>query len=298
MAINIDNSFIRQFGDNIEHVSQQMGSKLRGAVMEMRVKGKDFTIERLQNPNDTLSVINSRHADTVISDLTHSRRVGFMTPFARSYMIDDEDKVRLLLDPTSSYVEQIAGEMNRTIDDKIIAAMMGNAYAGENGATTVALPAAQHIAAGGTGLTLAKAKQALKILMANHVDIDREDLYLATNAAGMEDLIGDSGLISRDFVPYQPNVDGKVLMVAGFKVIHVERLSTYNGEYTTTAPSSSSRPALAFAKSGVRMGVAIDKILDVSREPLKNLNHLITLKTYFGCVRAHDEKVVDIRFVE
>lgn len=294
MTINIDHNFIRQFGDNFESVAQQQSSKLRMAVTEMRVRGKDFTIERLQNPNAELPVVSSRHADTSISDLEHSRRTGSLISYVRSYMLDDEDKVRMLLDPTSDYVDQIAGEMNRTIDNRIIEATLGNAHSGETGGTTVALPAGQQIAHGSTGLTLAKAKTALQTLMSNDVDVDREELYLATNSAGYHDLLSDSGLVSIDFVQFKPNMDGKVPVVAGFKVIHCERLTDYAG----TSAASTNRPAIAMARSAVRLGMAQDKKLRVSEEPTKNLNYLITLKTSFGAERAHDEKVVDVRFQE
>lgn len=294
MAISISDSFIRQFGDNLETTARQMGSKLRSAVLEKRVKGKDFTIERLTDANDTLRVVASRHADTVISDMTHSRRTGFLASYIRTYMVDDEDLVRMLVDPTSEYVRQLAGEMNRTIDDRIIEAALGNAASGETGGTTVALPAGQQIAAGGTGCTLAKVKNALKILMGNDVDVDRADLALAVNAAAYEDLMTDSGLVSLDFSQYQPNMDGRVPVVAGFKIIHAERLTSYTG----TSASSSSRPCIALARDGLRLGVGMDQLVDVSREPLKNLNWVISLKTSFGATRAHDEKVVDIRFAE
>ena len=294
MAINIDHSFIRQFGDALESTARQLGSKLRAAVTEKRVRGKDFTVERLTDANDTLSVIASRHADTVISDLTHSRRTGFIAQYVRAYMVDDEDLVKMLVDPTSDYVQQLAGEMNRTIDDRIIEAALGNAASGETGGTTVALPAGQQIANGSTGLTLDKVKNALKILMANDVDVDRADLSLATNASGYKDLMKDSGLTSLDFSQYQPNMDGRVPMVAGFKIIHAERLTSYTG----TSASTSNRPAIAFSRAGIRLGVSMDQQVHVERETLKNFNWVIGLKTGFGATRAHDEHVVDVRFLE
>jgi hypothetical protein len=294
MAINIDHSFVRQFGDNLELTSRQMGSKLRAGVTEKKVRGKDFTVERLTDANDTLSVVTSRHADTSISDMTHSRRTGFLYSYVRSVMLDDEDKIRMLIDPTSDYVKQLAGELNRTVDDRIIEATLGNAAAGETGGTTVALPAAQQIAAGGTGLTVAKLKQARKILMASDVDIEREGIILATNAAGWEDLASETGLNQFDFYNFRPNIDGQVPMAVGFQIVHAERLTSYTG----TSASSSSRPALVICKSALHLGVSMDQLVDVSREPLKNLNYLITLKTAFGATRVHDDKVIDIRFAE
>ena len=55
-------------------------------------------------------------------------------------LIDDADKVRMLVDPTSSYAKAAAAAMNRTIDDQIIAALGGAADTGVAGATSVALP--------------------------------------------------------------------------------------------------------------------------------------------------------------
>lgn len=294
MTINIDHNFVRQFGDTFEQVANQYSSKLRMAVQEIRVRGKDFTIERLSNPNDTLPVVASRHADTSISDLDHSRRTGFLTSYARAYMIDEEDKVRMLLDPSSDYVGQMAGEFNRTIDDRIIEAALGDAASGETGGTTVALPAGQKIAHGSAALTLDKCKTAMKILMANNVDRDREDLYLAVNAEGYNDLVSDSGMTSIDNVDFKSAMDAKVPVVAGFKVIHAERLSDYTG----TSAASTNRPAIAFAKSGLRLGMGMDKNIRVRDELLKNGNVVALIKTSFGATRAHDEKVVDIRFQE
>lgn len=297
MTINIDHNFVRQFGDTMNLSVQQLGSKLRQAVREERVRGKDFSYEKLLDPNNEMSVITSRHADTVISDLTHSRRVGFLKQYFRAVMIDDEDKVKMLIDPTSDYVRELAGEMNRTVDLRIIEALLGQAASGETGGTLVDLPSAQYIAHGSAGLTLAKAKQALKILMAGDVDIDREDLFIATNAAGYEDLLLDSGLISRDFTQAMPNESGKVpSKIAGFQIIHCQRLSDYTGTTAAAGPAASTnRPAIAFARDALRLGVSMDMMVSVDREPLKQLNHIVTLKTGFGAVRVHDEKVVDIR---
>lgn len=293
MTINIDHNFVQNFGDAFELVSQQMSSKLRQVAREKRVVGESFTIERLYNPNDTLPIVNTQHADLDISDLTHSRRTGFIVDYARGYMIDSEDKVRMLVDPTSSYMEEIAGEFNRTIDDKLIEALLGNSYEGKAGATVSALPAAQQIAHGSAGLTLAKVKQAYKILLKGNVDPDREDLILLTNAEGYEDLMNDTGLVNVQNVPFQVNSNAKVPMVAGFKVVVCERLTSYSG----TSAASSNRPAIAFCASALRLGMAnFEKSL--SKEALKNLNWVLALKTSFGVARASDERVVDIRFQE
>lgn len=297
MSINIDNNFVTNFGDTFELVSQQQMSKLRSCAREKKIVGEAMTIEKLFNPNDTLAPVNSRHADLEISDMSHSRRISYVHDYARGYMIDTEDKVRMLIDPTSSYIEEITGEYNRTIDDALIEALLGSSYNGKTGSTVTALPAAQAIAHGSAGLTLAKVKQAYKILLKGHVDPDREDLILVVNAEGYEDLMNDAGLINIQNVPFRPNYDAKVPQVAGFKVLCCERLNNYVGAGAGTTASSSNRPAIAFASSALRLGTAnFEKA--ITKETLKSLNWVIAMKTSFAVARSHDEKVVDIRFQE
>ena len=52
------------------------------------------------------------------------------------------------------------------MDDEIIAAVSGNAFGGETGSTTIALPSGQKITESGTaGLTIAKLRTAKEILI-------------------------------------------------------------------------------------------------------------------------------------
>ena len=56
-------------------------------------------------------------------------------------LIDQEDKVRMLISPQSEYAQAGAWAMGRAMDDALIAAATGNAFGGVAGGTTVALPA-------------------------------------------------------------------------------------------------------------------------------------------------------------
>lgn len=296
MSFNIDHSRNIQYTDNIVKTVNQFSSKFRGKVIEKKVRGKQFTVERLTDPNETLAIVASRHADTSLSDLEHSRRVINLTSYSRAVMIDDEDKIRMLADPTSDYVQQLAGEFGRTVDDLIIDKLLGDSLAGETGGTTVSLPAAQQIAHGSTGLSVDKLKEARKILMANDVDLDREELYLAVNAEGYEDLLKDSGVESRDFIMNtNVNTTGTLpLSIAGFKIFPCERITSY----TKTSAASTNRPAIAFAKSALQLGIGMDMSASIDRRADKNNNTQVLLKATLGAGRIHEEKVVDIRFQE
>ncbi len=292
MAIN-DNRVV-DYGPVFEVVDKQQRSALRGNVDERRVVGKSFTVERLDDDNDVLPVVSTRHADTAFTDVEHDRRVGHLTSYRDAVRIDDEDQVRMLADPTNGYLMMLARRYNRTIDSLLIEALLGVAYIGEAGTSTSALPSAQVIAHGSAALTLAKLKQARKIMMQGFLDLDRNVPMLAIAASGWEDLSVDTGATSLDNVNYQVNQFGVIKQLAGFQVIDCERLAVHTGQ----SAASTNRPAIAFVKSAVRFGVGMDKQVTAERVFTKGNDVCMMIKGTMGAVRAHDNGVVDIRYQE
>ena len=62
-------------------------------------------------------------------------------------LIDSQDRVRTLIDPTSSYAIAAAYALGRAVDDEIIAACTGTAYTGERlalGLSNYTNPEASH----------------------------------------------------------------------------------------------------------------------------------------------------------
>jgi hypothetical protein len=78
----------------------------------------------------------SRHSDTPQIDTPHARRRVSLADYEFADLIDQQDKVRLLIDPTSSYAQAAAMAMGRAMDDVIISAALGTAYTGETGSTS------------------------------------------------------------------------------------------------------------------------------------------------------------------
>ena len=113
-------------------------------------------------------------------------------------LIDQQDRVRTLIDPTSQYALAAAYAMGRSMDDEIIAAVSGNAFGGETGSTTIALPSAQKITESGTaGLTIAKLRSAKEIMDAASVDpsIPRT---IVVSPKQITDLLGTTEVTSSD----------------------------------------------------------------------------------------------------
>jgi hypothetical protein len=117
---------------------------------------------------DTNSV---RHGDTVLAETDHQARIATMSDFYRAYPLDRNDIPKMLVNPVTGgqYMQSLIAARNRKIDDTIFNALLNNIVSFD-GQTTYSLPAAQIIAAGGTGLTKAKIIQARSIFRANETD--------------------------------------------------------------------------------------------------------------------------------
>jgi hypothetical protein len=144
MSINITTSFVEQYSSNVNLLSQQMGSKLRSSVDEESIVGKNAFFEQI---GSTAAVLRtSRHGDTPQIDTPHSRRRVSLSDYEWADLIDDQDKVRALVDPTSAYAKNAAAAMNRAMDDVIITAFNASASTGVAGGTSTALPSSQKTA--------------------------------------------------------------------------------------------------------------------------------------------------------
>ena len=170
MSSNITTSFVEQYSSNVTMLSQQMGSKLRGSVDVENINGKNAFFDQVGVT--AAQIRTSRHGDTPQIDTPHSRRRLSLADYEWADLVDDVDKVRMLVDPTSSYAKAAAAAMNRSIDDVIITAMNASANTGVAGGTSTDLPSTQKTATSdqSDGLTIAKRVTANKVLDNNEVD--------------------------------------------------------------------------------------------------------------------------------
>ena len=158
MSFEIDNAFVQQFSNNVTHLVQQRGSVLRGAVRTDMQTGKTAFVDQIGGTEPVRR--SARHADTPLIATPHSRRRITLVDYEWADLIDEQDKVRLLAEMEGPYATNAAWAMGRAMDDEIIAAALGTSYTGEEGTTTVALPASQKVLADSAGLTLPKLREA------------------------------------------------------------------------------------------------------------------------------------------
>ena len=286
MSVQITTAFVEQYKSNVFHLAQQKGSKLRDAVRTESIVGKSHFFERI---GSTAAVKRtSRHADTPRVDTPHSRRKVTMDDYDWADLIDDSDKVRLLISPQSEYAKAGAYAMGRTMDDVIIAAATGNAFGGVSGGSTIALPAGQKIAHGSTGLTIAKLISAKETLDAANVDPD-EARTLVCSAKQISDLLGTTQITSADFNSVKALVQGDIDTFMGFKFIRSERLGT---------DSNGNRQVLAFTNTSMGLALGKDIQTKISERADKNYSTQVYLCMTIGATRVEDEKVIEIACTE
>lgn len=285
MSFQVTTAFVQQYSSNVSLLLQQRGSKLRDCVTVGSYTGKAAkAVEQIGSV--TAQARTSRHADTPLISTPHDARWVFPSDYEWADMIDDQDKLRMLIDPTSPYAMNGAYALGRAVDDLIISAALGTSMTGENGSTSTAFATAtQQIAVGGTGLTVAKLRQARRILMTNEVDVMADPLYIAVTAVQLDELLGTTEVTSSDYNTVKTLVSGEIDTFLGFKFIQCERLGT---------DGSGDRRCIAWAKSGLHLGMWNDINTKISERADKSYATQVYVKGTFGATRTEEKKVVEI----
>jgi hypothetical protein len=282
MSNQITTAFVQQYSNNVQMLSQQKGSLLRSAVDVETVVGKNAFFDQV---GSALAVKRTtRHADTPQMDTPHARRRVSLVDYEYADLIDNQDKIRTLIDPTSSYASAAAFALGRAQDDEIIAALSGTAFTGETGSTSTALPSSQKITESGTaGLTIAKLRSAKEILDAASVDpsIAR---YIAVSPKQITDLLGTTEVTSSDFNSVKALANGEVNSFLGFNFIVSNRLTS----------ASSKRLCLVWAMDGCKMAIGQDLMTRIDERSDKGYAHQVYVCQSIGATRMEEDKVVTI----
>ena len=196
MSAQITTAFVNQFSANVTMLSQQMGSLLRSAVDVETINGEKAFFDQVGQAAAVQKT--TRNSDTPIMETPHARRQVSLKDFEYADLVDDQDKIRMLIDPTSTYAQAAAAAIGRAMDDEIISALLGSSNTGKTGSTSVALPAAQKIAHGSAGLTIAKLVEAKQKLDEKSVDPSIRR-YIAVSPKQISDLLNNTTVTSADF---------------------------------------------------------------------------------------------------
>jgi hypothetical protein len=172
----------------------------------------------------------------------------------------------------------------------IYAAIRGTARTGTG---TQVLPAAQKIAEGGTGLTLAKLLTTKELLDAAEIEDEGIDMsgqgmtsgrVIACSSKQLTNLYGTTEIKNIDYNSVKALAEGQIDTFLGFKFIRSERL----------AKTSTTRFAVAWCRSAVALGIGKDIVTSIDTLPTKNYSVQVYARMSIGAVRLEDEGVVEI----
>jgi hypothetical protein len=298
MSVNIPTWYVQQYNQNIQMLVQQKVSRLRTAVRTGTHQGQSAS------PVDQIGTVEMQDVTTRFEpmprvDAPTDRR--WVAPYDADLpqLIDTFDKLKIITDPQSAYVQNAVAAANRKFDDRIGAAFFAAASTGVTGATSTAFDTTNQVVGVSTGgttsnLNVAKLEAGRKILLANEVNLEDEAIFVAVTATEDQSLRNEIQVISMDFNEKPVfNDKGLIMSWRGFNFVHSER-----SWLTTTATddlAGSSKQIPMWVASGMYLGVwnEIETSID-PRPDLRGKPYQVYTKMSANATRLEEKKVVKI----
>lgn len=290
MSYEVETAWVQAYKSNIEIQFQQKGSRLRDTVLVSQQNSEKDAYDRI-GPTEAVEA-TSRHADTPLISTPHDRRWVTMRDYDWADMIDNKDKVRMITDPTSSYVMNAVYAFGRKMDRIIIAAATATAYTDKTGSTAVAFPSTQDVAVdyvesgapANSNLTIAKLRKMKFLFDSQEATEEGELITLAVTANQIQSLLTTTQVTSQDYNTVKALVKGEINEFMGFSFKRLQLLTK----------TGNIRYCLAYPRSAIQVGVGMDVVVDVGpRRDKRNSIQAYACMT-MGATRTWEEKVVRV----
>lgn len=288
MPDNITVASVQQYKANVELLLQQEGSRLRSAVTNGSYVGKSASI--VEQFGEVAAVLKTnRHADTPLLDVPQEKRWVFPLDYEWASLIDSQDKLRMIVEPTSPYARAGAAAISRAMDDEILSKIFGTNFKGENGTTAETFDTTNYqvgVNVGGTAssLNVAKLQSVIQKLIAAHKGELMEPVWGAISSYEHDALLKEVQVHNKDYGGTAVLVDGKVRRFMGVDFILTERLNITSGN----------RLIPFWVKSGMHLGVWQDMIAEISKRADKSYATQVYLCSTFGATRTQPGKVIQV----
>lgn len=287
MSFEVNTAFVDMYKTNVDMLVRQEGSLLRETVIQERVKGKQAYFEQIGGVEAMEKT--GRHQDVEYSDTPHRRRRCTTRYFYTTDLIDEDDKIRMLIDPSSDYAKAQADALGLKVDQTIIQAATAAAYTGVDGSTSTAFDTNMvvdvtvrdvGVSSGDYGLNVAKLLRAHALLNQNHVP--KSDRFIIVNARQMESLLKSTRATSADYNSIKALVQGDIDTYCGFKF--------RNSEYLETDANGDDK-VLFYHKRGIKLGIGMDMVVTMDRLPTKHNAMQVYSALDVGATRMQEKMV-------
>lgn len=280
---------VQEYKSNVELLMQQQDSRLRSTFTTDSYVGKAASVVE-QFGEATAQERTSRHADTPLLDLTQDKRWVFPKDIEWASLVDNQDKLRMRIEPTGAYTRAAAAGMNRKIDDIGIAAFWATAYKGENGTTSESFDTTNYqvgVNVGGTAssLNVAKLQSALqKLIAANKGDL-QESVYSAISSYEHDALLKEIQVVNKDYNGGAAVLEnGRVRRFMGTDFLLTERLDIASGN----------RRIPIYVKSGMHLGVWQDIQAEITKRADKGFAWQVYTSMTIGATRLQTGKLIQV----
>jgi len=294
MSINLLSHYSQQYASNVALLLQQKQSKFAAAVTTGSYTGEQAS------PVDQVGVVemsqvNSRFEPKTRTDAPVDRRWVSPSDWDIQQLIDTFDKLKMVADHKSAYVQNTVNSINRRKDRTIIAAFTADAQTGKTGTTATSILAGNtvSVSVGGTtsGMNVAKIKAALELLQGHEVDED-DQIYCAINAGANADLLNEIQVIGAEYRAAMDPVivNGRLKRLLGVEFIHSQLLVT-----GTDDAAGTSRSIPLWAKSGMHLGMWQNQKMEVreAKEYKGNPWEVYAFQS-LGATRLEEKKITRI----
>lgn len=303
MSFAVPTHFVQAYTTNVEMLLQQTGGKLLATVSQGSYTGKGAkAVEQIGAVKPVKNL--SRHSDTPLISTPADARWVFPNDYEWADLIDDQDRLRMLIDPQSAYVMNAVNSMRRAQDDEILQSFYAASATGENGTSSTAFPAGQivgvNVGGANSNLNVAKLRASKRLFMAAGVDLEHEMLFAAITSADHDGLLNEIQVTSLDYNNKPTLVEGRVTSFMGFnfKAIEFTDISAYDaGDPTKTATPlvvGATRLVPTWSTGAIHLGMWNDVTTRVDTRPDKRYATQCYAKTTVGATRTQEKKVVQI----
>ncbi|EKS26517.1 phage capsid protein [Afipia felis] len=285
-----------EYSRNVQLAVQQKKSRFeQGFTYHGDWKGREMIFEELIGPTSAI-IDGNRGGDTPNID-ANIEPVGVVPrQIEWGKLIEKEDAIKALTDYQSPFVQNGAAAIVRGRDQIFANAIFANRLIGQDGATSQAWDSTNKVVAQtvgsadgntDTGMNLRKVQRGKRLLRAQYVDLDMEDLWGVLNAQEMEELYNDLLTINTDtakmaFVDHDLRL---VHNVAGVNFVQFEGKADYDSTHYASA---------MWCKSGMHYGDFSPLHTSAEPNPAKKYRLHPYIENWFGASRSEDAKVIKL----
>lgn len=294
MSDEITTAMIDTYNTGIELLAQQMTTKLASRVRQESKTGERVSFDQVGLV--AAKKADVRHQDTQYTNTPHRRRWVLHDDWDVADLLDKKDIINILNDPGGSYTQVMLAALMRERDATIISAALGSAYTGKLGTTVTPFLAANQIAHGGTGFTLQKVRDTMKLLKASNGVEGNPDLTIAWTSAQEDEFINTTEVKSFDFNTQKVLVSGGMDGVFyGFSYVRLEDWTDEEGSVHRILPKVTTvRTCVAWVKNGLLENVPSAPMARTSEMSNKKYSWQYFAAASIGATRMQESLVVQI----